>query len=266
MEQGHETHNDPPTPKWKPLNRYQRRVIGVLVEKAKTTPNSYPLSLNAVVTGSNQKSNRDPQIDLTPDAAEDSLETLREAGAVGEVHGDGRVIKYRHYMKDWLAVDGTELAVMAELLLRGAQTIGDLRGRAARMSGSTLPDVAALRPVVQSLITKGLVVALTEAGRGQVITHTLYSESEMQKLRTQYAGGAPQAVAPSAITSPTSSGGSAPAVTEPTPSRAAATEATAIPGRPQATDVAELRLEVDQLRTELARLSKEVEDIWSNIR
>ena len=74
--------------------------------------------------------------------------------------------KFKHMMYEWLGVDKVELAVTAELLLRGEQTLGELRGRAARME--PIADLGALRPIIQSLIEKGLVVALTPEGRGQV--------------------------------------------------------------------------------------------------
>ena len=157
--------------KWEPLPAIHRRILGVLVEKAKTTPDNYPLSLNSLTSGCNQKSNRDPQMDLDADDIEEALQVLREKGACNEVHGDGRVVRYRHYMKDWLGVDATELAVMAELMLRGTQTIGELRGRAARMAAGKLPDLGSLKPVIQSLIEKKLVIAVTPAGRGQLVTH-----------------------------------------------------------------------------------------------
>ena len=242
--------------------REQRRVAGVLVEKAKTTPSGYPLSLNAVTTGSNQKSNRHPQMELTPQQAEDALDALRDAGAVGEVHGDGRVAKYRHYMKDWLGVDGTELAVMAELLLRGAQSVGELRGRAARMAGKTLPDVSSLRPVLQSLIEKGLVIALTPAGRGQVVTHALYQERELEKVRSQFSGAGTDVAAGGAPATPsrsTSTPSSRPAPAQPT--APSPTPATAGGGD----EVAALRAEVQSLRDEMTRIKKEIEDIWSNL-
>ena len=130
--------------RWQPLSATDRRVAGVLVEKAKTTPEAYPLSLNAVVTGCNQKSNRFPQLELESDAVQDSLDRLRALGAVGLVQGTSRVDRFRHLLYEWLGVDKVELAVMAELLLRGAQTEGELRGRAARME--PIADLAALRP------------------------------------------------------------------------------------------------------------------------
>ena len=76
-----------PPPKWQPLGRIERRVLGVLVEKAKTTPEAYPLTLNALTNGCNQKNNRDPQMNLEPDAVEEALENLRTLSAVVEVVG-----------------------------------------------------------------------------------------------------------------------------------------------------------------------------------
>jgi len=178
----------PQQPRWQPLSAVDRRVAGVLVEKAKTTPSAYPISLNALTTGCNQKSNRDPAMNLEPDDAEESLERLRSLGAVGLVEGYGRVPKYRHYLYDWLGVDKVELAVMAKLLLRGAQTVGELRGRAARME--PIRDVAELEPVLDSLESKGLVIPLTRKGRGQVVAHALYSAAELDRLKAHYSGAA----------------------------------------------------------------------------
>ena len=144
-------------PPWKPLTRLQRRVIGVLVEKSKTTPDVYPMSLNGVKTGSNQKSNRCPKMGLEEHQVEDVLYELRHLGAAVEVQSGGRVPKFKHQMYDWLCVDKAELAVMAELLLRGEQTIGELRARAARMEKS-ITGVEELRPVLASLKQKNLLV------------------------------------------------------------------------------------------------------------
>lgn len=171
-------------PAWRPLTAPQRRVAGVLVEKAKTTPDAYPLTLHALTSGCNQKSNRSPLMNLSPDDVELALEKLREFGAVVEIQsGSSRVAKYRHVLYEWLGVDKVEMAVMTELLLRGEQTVGELRGRAARME--PIADLNALRPVLKSLIDKGLVVALTPDGRGQCVSHALYSESEMKQVRAR---------------------------------------------------------------------------------
>ena len=151
-------------PRWRPIGRIERRVAGVLVEKAKTTPEAYPLSLNALVNGSNQKNNRDPQMQLEEADVSEALDNLKGMGAVAEIQGSGRVAKFRHLLYEWLGVDKVELAVMAELLLRGEQTIGELRGRAARME--PIADLPALQPILKSLIDKKLVLELTGGGRG----------------------------------------------------------------------------------------------------
>src|SRR5437867_6021734 len=142
--------------RWQPLSLRQRRVFGVLVEKAKTTPDAYPMTINGLVAGCNQKSNREPQMNLTSEDVEQVLDELRAMGAVTEVQGSGRVAKYRHHAYEWLGVEKTELAVMTELMLRGEQTLGELRGRAARME--PIPDLGALKPVVDSLLKKGLMI------------------------------------------------------------------------------------------------------------
>ena len=80
-------------PKWRPLNAFQRRVVGVLVEKAKTTPDAYPLTLNALTNGCKQKSNRSPQMDIASDDVELTLDELRQMGAATEIQGSGRVPK-----------------------------------------------------------------------------------------------------------------------------------------------------------------------------
>jgi uncharacterized protein YceH (UPF0502 family) len=175
-------------PRWQPLGPIGRRIVGALAEKAKTTPDAYPMSLNAIVIACNQKSNRFPLMQLQPDAVEEALEGLRGMGAVGMVEGYGRVTKYRHYLYEWLGVDKVEMAVMTELLLRGAQTLGELRGRASRME--PLADLPALRAVLDSLRSKGLVVMLTPEGRGQVVSHALYQPREMESLRAQYSQSA----------------------------------------------------------------------------
>jgi uncharacterized protein YceH (UPF0502 family) len=110
------------------------RVLGVLIEKATTTPEQYPLSLNALTSGSNQKNNRDPVLNLSEDDAFTAVEGLREKQLAVRVDAMGsRVHKYRHEAERVLSCGGPSLAMLAELLLRGPQTVGELRGRASRM-------------------------------------------------------------------------------------------------------------------------------------
>ena len=176
-----------PSSKWRALPAIDRRILGVLIEKGKTTPDQYPMSLNALTAGCNQKSNRYPQMELDPEDVLKSVDRLRMLGAVAEVQGGGRVPRFRHFAYEWLGVNKVELAVMAELLLRGSQSEGELRGRAARME--PIADVTALRPVLESLVNKRLVVSLTSPGRGHMVTHNLYEPQEMEKQRALHSGG-----------------------------------------------------------------------------
>jgi uncharacterized protein YceH (UPF0502 family) len=141
------------------------------------------MSLNAVVSGCNQKSNRSPVLQLEPDQVEESLDRLRQFGAAALVEGSGRVQKYRHYLYEWLGVGKIELSVMIELLLRGPQTEGELRGRVSRMD--PIDDLNALRELLNSLKAKGLVLPLTPEGRGQVFTHALFPQRDLDQQKAQ---------------------------------------------------------------------------------
>ncbi len=169
-----------------PLTGRERRVLGVLVEKAKTTPEVYPMTINALTTGCNQKSNRDPVTNYDVDDIEDILVGLRKKGAVVMVEGGGRVVRWKHTMYDWLKVSKVELAVVAELMLRGAQTEGDLRVRASRME--PLSDLSSLQTVLEALQSRGLVIRLSPSGqqRGVVVTHGLYPAEELEKVRQAF--------------------------------------------------------------------------------
>lgn len=175
-------------PRWQPIEAMDRRVLGVLVEKAKTTSDNYPLTLNGLWTGCNQKSNRFPQMQIGEEDLEDAIERLRTVGAMAVVQGISRVDKYRHLAYEWLGVEKVEMAVMAELLLRGAQTIGELRGRASRME--PIKGIAELQPILARLVEKKLVVYLSPPGRGAVVTHSLYLDREMDKLRREHGNAA----------------------------------------------------------------------------
>lgn len=166
--------------RWKPIDRNERRVLGVLVEKAKTTPENYPLSLASLVAGSNQKSNRAPQMQLDEDDVTLALDKLRALGAVREVQGSGRVSKFRHAAYEWLGVDAAGSAIMTELLLRGPQTMGELRTRASRMHD--FPDLDSVAEALKVLQQAGLVQALTPSGRGQTFAHCLYPPDEQHYL------------------------------------------------------------------------------------
>jgi uncharacterized protein YceH (UPF0502 family) len=109
-------------------------VLGALIEKDITTPDYYPLSLNALVNACNQKNNRDPVMTLDEDAVRAALESLQRQRLAGLASGaDGRVTKYEHRLQEVFNFDRREIAILCVLLLRGAQTPGELRGRAERM-------------------------------------------------------------------------------------------------------------------------------------
>jgi uncharacterized protein YceH (UPF0502 family) len=245
------------SPKWQALNSRQRRVIGVLVEKAKTTPDAYPMTINGITTGCNQKTNREPITNYSSDDIEQILEELRGLAAVIEVQGSGRVAKYKHLMYEWLGVDKVELAVMAELLLRGEQTVGELRARAARMEPIT--DLVALKPVLEGLMKKNLVISLTPEGRGQVVSHNLYKERELVELRARYAGHVAVADDAEEVGNAAPASSSAPRPASATPA------ATFSPGGVTKDMFAELELEVTTLRADVARLRGELRDLQQQL-
>src|SRR5258707_504048 len=116
---------------WPVLTIPERRVLGVLIEKAKTTPDAYPMSLNGLTTGCNQKSNRDPLLDLNDLDVEEVLEKFQKTLLVFKITG-GRVDRWRHNLYELWKLNKIEIAILGELLLRGAQTEGELRTRASR--------------------------------------------------------------------------------------------------------------------------------------
>ncbi len=116
------------------LTKDECRVLGVMVEKAQTTPGQYPLTLNGATLGCNQKNNRDPVTNFTEERVFDALDKLRAKGLARELMLSGsRVPKFRHMAREVLEVTTSELVILAEMLLRGPQTVGELRGRATRM-------------------------------------------------------------------------------------------------------------------------------------
>ena len=116
------------------LTPIETRVLGALIEKDITTPDYYPLSLNALVNACNQKNNRDPVMTLDEQAVRDALTTLQEKRYAGPASGaDSRVPKYEHRLQEVFNFDRREIAIVCVLLLRGPQTPGELRTRTDRM-------------------------------------------------------------------------------------------------------------------------------------
>ena len=115
------------------LSEVEARVLGCLIEKEITTPEYYPLSLNALMHACNQKSNRDPMMSLDEDAVRQALRALNDQMLARSASGDSRVAKYEHRLADIFNFTRPEAAIICELLLRGPQTPGELRSRAERM-------------------------------------------------------------------------------------------------------------------------------------
>ena len=134
------------------LTETEVRVLGALIEKDITTPEYYPLSLNALINACNQKSNRDPVMQLDEDAVRGALDGLQEQRMAGPARGaDSRVTKYEQRLQEVFNFTRPEIAVLCVLLLRGPQTPGELRGRAERMHRfEALEDVqSALQKLMQ---------------------------------------------------------------------------------------------------------------------
>jgi uncharacterized protein len=145
------------------LTDIETRVLGSLVEKDITTPDYYPLSLNALVNACNQKNNRDPVMNLDEPAVRDALATLQEKRLAGPAGGaDSRVAKFEHRLQEVFNFDRREIAIVCVLLLRGAQTPGELRSRADRMYHfealddvvSTLDRLAQREPPLVSVLAR----------------------------------------------------------------------------------------------------------------
>ena len=135
------------------LNSIEARILGAFIEKELTTPDYYPLSPNGLTNACNQKSNRDPVLQLGEAEVLEAVETLRKKGLAMQSQDAGsRVIKYRHTLRERLFLEEQELAILAELLLRGPQTPGEIRARADRMAA--LPSLEDADTVLQELMDK----------------------------------------------------------------------------------------------------------------
>ncbi len=237
---------DEAPPAWVPLAPRERRVLGVLVEKQKTTPEYYPMSVAAIVTASNQKNNRDPITNFDLDDVEDILVDLRKKGAAVLIEGSGRVVKWKHNLYEWFGLRNrpVEMAVMAELMLRGKQTEGDLRSRASRME--PIPDLESLQAVLKTLQDMKLLVYLTqpEQKRGAVVTHNLHPSAEFEHLRSDFAR-----TAPAFETETRPARGDSPHAAEPS----------------LRVEIVSLKAEIEGLRTRIEAMSTELRDLKTSL-
>src|ERR1700754_3812544 len=140
------------------LDSIQLRVLGSLIEKEIATPENYPLSLNALLNACNQKSSRDPVLELSEDEVRQALHALEDDNLVSTLH-DSRVPKYEHRIRTVLNLRRDETAVLCLLMLRGPQTPGELRSRTERMY--TFDDIAAVQATIERMAARP---ATDEAG------------------------------------------------------------------------------------------------------
>lgn len=170
------------------LSLYETRVISVLLEKEVTTPDQYPLSLNALKNACNQKSNRHPVLELDETTVSNTLDALEDKNLIRRTQQGSRVEKFKHRFCNTefgeLKLTPAQLAILCELMLRGAQTPGELRSRASRMA--TLKEVREVDDALQELIQMTLVKALPrEPGKRECRYQHLLSKSSEQPVATQ---------------------------------------------------------------------------------
>ena len=170
------------------LSEPELRVLGSLLEKERTTPESYPLTLNALLNACNQKSNRDPVMTLSEAEVKDALQTLRDKGLAHTSRADSeRVFKHRHRLEEALELSGKGFAVLAVLLLRGHQTPGELRSRTERYVH--FADLGEVETTLQRLADHTPPLA-KNYGRGPGQSqdrwgHTLGTDEEKQRPRVR---------------------------------------------------------------------------------
>jgi len=168
--------------KWPALETLERRILGVLIEKAKTTPEAYPLSVNSLVNGSNQKSNRDPLMNLDDSQVESTIRSCVAKGLVSLVRG-GRVERWQHELYSKWNLSKRDMSIIGELLLRGPQSEGLLRTRAGRME--TFDSLEDLREALDSLASRNLIFWVDPKGsRGARVTHGFHSPEELVRIKS----------------------------------------------------------------------------------
>ncbi len=219
------------------LTAAEARVLGALIEKEVTTPEYYPLSLNALINACNQKSNREPVMDLDEEAVRQALHGLEDKGLAGRARSaDGRVSKYEHWLGEAFNFSRAETALICVLLLRGPQTPGELRGRTERMH--RFEEIADVLAAVQKLMERDPpLVSLLPRQPGT-------KESRYAHLLS---GNVETVVAATAVSHP----GSGPTD----------------PGRPpdagQEERIAQLEAAVVELRQKFAELKRKFEDMFA---
>ncbi|QDU78946.1 hypothetical protein Pla110_06500 [Polystyrenella longa] len=254
------------------LTKSQRRVLGVLLEKAFTTPEAYPLTLKGLTTGCNQKSNRSPLSSYEEGGVYDTIEELRALGLAAVVHTEsGRTERFRHYVRKKFTFTEPQLAILTELMLRGRQTLGELRARASRMV--PIESLTELRNELDSLLNQGYLQATADLERrGTEVDHTFYEPQENKDLEVRASGAGK--TSPSAGTTAHSAEGSS----NPASSTGESISELAVYSAPEEStpalsdqhkqleqDVQELRQENNQLKQDLQELQTQLDDLTQQV-
>lgn len=212
-----------------PLTHVEVRVLGALIEKAATTPDTYPLTLSALVAACNQLTNREPVMQLDEDTVTSAIVTLRRRSLLRAIQPAGsRVTKYQHLLDEALDLDARELALLAVLMLRGPQTAGELHTRTARLA--SFDGMASMEPVLEALV---------ERDSGSLVTRLPRQPGQKEARYAQLLGGPVADVA----------GIAEPAALAPAGVRAG----------PEQGELEALQRRVNTLETELAALRAEFE-------
>lgn len=251
------------------LNATQRRVLGTLIEKALTVPESYPLTLKSLTTGCNQKSGRAPLMNLSEDDAAEAADQLRGLGLAAVVHTEsGRTERYRHYVRRRLSqLSEPQVALLAELLLRGRQSIGDLRSRASRMApAGSLDSLEQIRQELSGLMEQKL--AQSDAPldrRGVEIDHNLYEPREARRMEPRPVDDEPTPLAAAPAPRPTTA--AAPAAL-PASGSSGSSNAAEVLARLAAleSNCTALRTQNQELHSELSLLRDELSQVSSELR
>ncbi len=217
------------------LDAVEVRVLGALIEKEATTPEYYPLSLNALVNACNQKSNRDPVVDYDDETVRDAIESLRSKGLALIITGSGRVHKYGQRISETLNLGRRELAVLCVLFLRGPQTLGEIKDRTERIY--SFADLSEAERVLEKLSEwpSGSLAKKLSKQTGQKearYAHLLSGEPSIDML-----------------------------VEESTPAANTLANTLSNPGR-----IATLEYEVQQLRSDLTELKRRFDELESQLR
>ncbi len=175
------------------LTQIEARILGALIEKQLTTPEYYPLTLNALVNACNQKNNRDPVVSYDERAVNETLENLRDRNLVYVFYGStSRVPKYKHMLPSVYELDEPQTAIMCEMLLRGPQTLGELRGRCERLH--PFLSLGEVQETLDGLMRRDdpLVVRLpVQPGRKEArFAHLLHGEIDIEAMASTQASRA----------------------------------------------------------------------------